>query len=187
MLYASILSPGARLATINHFPSCTNKLSCKSTFTYYARTWCAGDASQSLFAELLTLFPRRRRVTWRRWTRRSMVHLQWISMSLCLSEIVRNGYFLPFIIFSLSLPQMRPLPPNICQISVTTSKSLKSFHGSSLAGRSSKRSSPVRSSSVADIAGEHKRHLFLYILSSPFGSVKAHITLSFWQFKRTSQ
>jgi len=115
------------------------------------------------------ILSRRRRATWKCWMRTSMVHLQWISMNQCLSEIVRNCYLRPLVIFSLSISQMRPLLPNICQIWVMKSRSSESLLGSLLAGRSLKRSTPVRSLTAADIAGEHQVHLHPCTSSSPLG------------------
>ena len=129
----------------------------------------------------------RPRVTWRRWMRRSMVLPQWTSTNRYPSEIVRNWPLRPLIIYSLSVSQMRPLLPNICQIWVTTLKNSKYSHGNLLAGRSLKRSSPVPSLTAADITGERPPHLFSCILLFTFGIAKAHTTLSFRQLKCPSE
>ena len=75
--------------------------------------------------------------------------------------------FRPLSFFSLSLPQTKPLPPSICRIWVMMSKSLESSHGNSLAGKSSRKSLPVQSLSVAATAGVYLPRLFLCIPSLP--------------------
>ena len=155
--------------SLHHFPFCTNtflhRLDVQSFRLNMVRRGCFSGMAYGI----TDILSRRRRATWKRWMRRSMVHLQWISMNQCLSEIVRNCYLRPLVIFSLSVSQMRPLLANICQIWVTMSRSSESLLGSLLAGRSLKRSSPVRSLTAVDIAGEHQVHLHPCISSSPLG------------------
>ena len=155
--------------SLHHFPFCTNtflhRLDVQSFHLNMVRRGCFSGMAYGI-SDILS---RRRRATWKRWMRRSMAHLQWISMNQCLSEIVRDCYLRPLVIFSLSVSQMRPLLANICQIWVTMSRSSESLLGSLLAGRSLKRSSPVRSLTAVDIAGEHQVHLHPCISSSPLG------------------
>jgi hypothetical protein len=173
----SLSAPGLPPQTIYLFV--TINFSTALTSNHSASTWCAVDTSHSSVMEFLTFFLDPIRAKWKRRMRRSTVHLQWISMNPCLLEIVCSCYFRPLIIFSSSVSQMRPLLPNTCQNSVTMSRSSESLHGSLRVGRSSKRSSPVQSLNVADIAGECQVHLF-HVSYLHLGAGKAHITLPLW-------
>ena len=132
-----------------------------------------------MVSRITDLVSPRPRVTWRRWTRRSTVLPQWMSMNRYLSKIVRNWPFGPLIICSLSLSQMRPSLPNICQIWVTMLKNSKYLHGNLLAGKSLKRSSPVPSLTAADITGERLPHIFPCILSSSLESQRRILLFPF--------